>query len=121
VVAAKPEAEIWPVGWPPERPAREVLPALFEWLNVNIEDTAVARVAEAIGKRMEVPILFDHNALARFGIDREEVKVSLPRARTYYARALERALFQARLKSELRVDEAGKPLIWITTLKPASY
>jgi hypothetical protein len=27
-------------------------------------------------------------------------------------------LFQAGLKYSLRVDEGGKPLIWITTLKP---
>ena len=36
-----------------------------------------------------------------------------------YSQALRRVLSQAKLKYELRVDEADKPFLWITTIKPA--
>jgi hypothetical protein len=32
--------------------------------------------------------------------------------------ALRKLLFQAGLKFEVRLDEAGKPFLWITTVKP---
>jgi hypothetical protein len=118
VGTARPGRKVWPVGWPPEKKKRELLPAMFEFLSVNVENVTVAEVLRAVGKRLEVPILPDHNALARHGIEPERIKVSLPRSRTTYSLVLKKVLFQARLKSELRVDEAGKPLLWVTSIKP---
>jgi hypothetical protein len=48
------------------------------------------------------------------------VIVSHPRARTTYSIALRKILFQAEPTSELRVDEPGKPFLWVTTVKPIS-
>ena len=45
------------------------------------------------------------------------VKVSLPEAKTFYKKILDRVLGQAKLTMELRIDEAGKPFLWISTLK----
>ena len=36
-----------------------------------------------------------------------------------YSQVLGKVLMQARLKYELRVDEADKPFVWITSVKPA--
>ena len=118
VVRARPGTDIWPVGWAPQKPRREVLPALYEFLTVNIQGVTAAAVLEEIAKRLKVPYLMDHNALARHGIDPAKVHVSLPQSRTFYAKVLDRVLFQAGLKSELRIDEAGKPFLWITSIKP---
>ena len=118
VVEAKPKLEIWPIGWKPKKPRREVLPTMFEFLPVNIQGVSAQKALEAIAKRMKVPVLMDHNAMARHGIEPEKVIVSLPRSRTTYGIALRKILFQAGLKSELRVDEAGQPLLWISTVKP---
>ncbi len=38
--------------------------------------------------------------------------------RTTHNRLLGKVLSQAKLKYEVRVDEAGNPLLWVTTLKP---
>jgi hypothetical protein len=65
-----------------------------------------------------VPVLVDHNALARHGVDPSKVTVSHPPSRTTYSQVLPKILFQARLKSEVRVDEAGKPFLWVSTIKP---
>lgn len=118
VIEARPKLEVWPVGWQPDKPRPKVLPALFEFHRVNIQGVSAASALEAIGHRLNVPILYDHNALARYGIDPGQAIVSHPRSRTTYSLVLRKILFRARLKSELRVDEAGKPFLWVSSLKP---
>ncbi|MEX2560287.1 MAG: hypothetical protein WD403_10255 [Pirellulales bacterium] len=108
---------VWPVGWPPEVKPAELRPELFEFLNAEIDDVPLSETLKVIGERLDLPILFDHHALVREGIDIHEVKVSLPPRRTFYDKVLRTVLSQALLTSEMRVDEAGKPLLWVTTLK----
>ncbi len=117
ITDARKAPESWPVGWPPEKKPLEVLPKMFEFLSIAIKDTPLSEVVDALGKRLETPILLDHNALARHQIDPAAVKVTLPEGRTFYKKALDRLLYQAKLKCELRVDEAGRPLFWVSTLK----
>ncbi len=110
-------AESWPVGWPPQKPLRDTAPRLLEFLKVEIKDTPLAEALTAISTRLDLPLLFDHNGLARHKIDPAQVKVSLPAERMYYQRILDRLLNQAQLKSELRIDEAERPFLWISTLR----
>lgn len=117
IVPSRSDLEAWPVGWKPEKPDRELLPALYEFLNVRLDGVAVSKVLGALADRLKVPMLPDHNAMARYGVEPDKVFVTLPEGRTTHSLLLRKVLFQARLKSELRVDEAGKPFLWITTLK----
>jgi hypothetical protein len=118
VLPAKRDMEIWPAGWPPEKPLPLVIPAMYESLNANIQDVPVSTALDALSKRLKVPFLLDHNAMARHGIDPGKKKVNSPQSRITYNQLLRKILSQAGLKSEVRVDEAGKPLVWITTVKP---
>lgn len=119
VVEAQRGLEVWPVGWDREKKLwPKVLPELFELRNVNLDGVSAATALEAIGQRLKVPVLVDHNALARHGIDPAKQIVSHPRSRTNYSQVLRTILFQAGLKYELRVDEADKPFLWISTVKP---
>lgn len=113
-------AESWPVGWPSERPAREALPLLFEFLNVEIKGVPASTAIDAIAGRLKVPVLVDHTALARHEIDPAKVTVTLPTGKSTYSLILQKVLFQARLKFELRQDDANAPFLWITTIKPPS-
>jgi hypothetical protein len=108
-------SESWPVGWPPEKSPRETFPKLFDFLNVEIEDTPLDQALAAIGGRLEAPLLLDHNSLARQRIEPAQIKVSLPSKRTYYKQIIDRLLYQAKLTSEIRVDEAGSPFLWVST------
>lgn len=110
-------AESWPVGWPLQKAPREVAPELFEFLQVEIADRPLSESLDAVGSRLKIPMLMDHNSLARHRIDPETTRVTLPSRRTYYLQILDRLLNQAQLKNELRVDEAGTPFLWISTLK----
>lgn len=108
--------ESWPVGWPPELPAHKAAPELYEHLPAaEIADRPLSEAIEAIGSRLETPFLFDHNGMAREEIDPAAKKVTFKRReRVAYLRVLDNVLFQARLRSEVRLDEAGKPFLWIS-------
>lgn len=117
IVDSQAADQVWPVGWPNKAPPRETLPDLFKFLNVEVSDTPLAESMEAIRGRLGVPLLVDQNSLAKHKIDYATVKVTLPKTNTYYQSIIQRLLFQAKLKHELRVDEADRPFLWITTLK----
>jgi hypothetical protein len=108
--------EHWPVGWPRKGNPGETLPELFKFLNVEIASTPLTEALPAIGGRLKAPILIDHNSLAREGIELS-TKVDLPKTNTFYDRVLDRILFSAGLKYELRLDEAEKPFLWVTTIR----
>ncbi len=108
----------WPIGWPLQNSPLETYKALFDMLNVELDDIPLAEAVEAVQTRLKVPVLYDHNALVRFDIDPATFKVTLPAQRTAYDLLLRKALAKAQLRHELRLDEAGKPLIWITTQRP---
>ncbi len=109
--------ESWPIGWPPKKRPNEVLPKLFTFLPIEIVERPLLTAVEALQQRLEVPIVWDRNAIARHKIDLERVKVSIPATKTYYKKAFDRVLFQAKLKSELRLDESDAPFLWVTSIK----
>jgi hypothetical protein len=112
--------EAWPIGWKTKTGADKPLAELFEFLNVEIKETSVAEAIAAIQARVKAPFLFDTAALARHGIDPAAVQADVPEKRMTYSQILGKVLMQARLKYELRVDDADKPFLWITTVKPAA-
>jgi hypothetical protein len=107
----------WPVGWPPEVKPAELVPDLMETLNEIEIDETLAETLAAIGERLGAPILYDHVALARQGVDPYKAKVSLNGKQWWYGKIIDKIMFKAKLKGEWRVDEAGKPLLWVTTYK----
>ena len=117
IAAEREGVKPWPIGWEIKKSKQETLPGLLEFLNANLEGVPLTEVLDNLSERLDAPILMDHNAMARHGIDPAKVIVNLPQSRTTYASLLKRVLFQARMKSELRVDEAGSPLFWVTTIK----
>jgi hypothetical protein len=119
VVEVRGVIEVWPVGWPAAKPGQQGLPALFEFHNVNVQKVPASRALQAIAKLLKTPVLIDHRALSRHGIDPDKVLVSLPAGKTTYSLALRKLLGKAGMKFEVRYDEAGRPLLWITSLKPA--
>ena len=104
----------WPIGWEPDRPPGELAPSLFEYRNAEIEGYTLEETLAAIGPRVKVPMFLDHRALAAAQIDPAKIQVRLARTRSLYKRIIDRVLSQARLGSDVRVDEAGTPFLWIT-------
>ena len=108
--------DMWPIGWPPdEKDESKTIPKLFEFLDVDINGAAAGTAIDALQQRLKVPILWDYNNMVRQKIDLKK-PVKVPAGKSYYRKILDRVLFQTGLKAEVRVDDAGSPLIWITTL-----
>lgn len=109
--------ESWPVGWPPEEHEKNLAPKLYEFFTFEAPGNPVDEALAALGPKIELPFLFDHNGMAREKIDLHKSQVKMPEARSYYKRVLERVLFAAKMKCELRVDEAGTPFLWLAPLR----
>lgn len=116
ITDARGAEQSWPVGWPAEKAPRELVPDLFKFLNVEIHDTPLADALAAVQQRLNIPFLFDHNSLARHRIDPATRNVSLPKGNNYYKKIIDQML-APHLKSEIRVDEADQPFLWISTVK----
>lgn len=114
VTASSSADEFWPIGWPLEKKANEVAPDLFKFIPIDINNARLMDALGAIRSRLKIPMLFDHNGLARAEIELEEVRVTVPATKTFYKKAMTRVLAGAKLRGELRVDEQGKPFYWIT-------
>ena len=110
-------SESWPVGWASKKKAAQVLPKLMDFLTVEIQNQPLIDVLNALASRLDTPLLLDHNSLALHRIEPSQVLVTVPSGRTYYKRVLDRVLIQSMLKSEIRVDEAGKPFFWISSAR----
>ena len=50
--------------------------------------------------------------------DIDKIMADVPSKRMSYSQILGKVLLPARMKFELRADDAGQPFIWITSLKP---
>ena len=107
----------WPVGWPPEKNERDIAPKLFEFFTFEAPGNPLEQALAALATNLDMPLLYDHNGMAREQIDPAKVIIEFPEARSYYKKVLSRVLFQAKMKSELRVDEAGQPFLWVAPLK----
>ncbi len=109
--------ESWPIGWPIKGTPFSTAPKLFENVKVEIRDTSLSQAIEAIQPRVELPFLFDYNSMARHEVDTATKNVNFPSKRASYKRILDTVMFQAGLGTELRMDEAEKPFLWISTTK----
>ncbi len=118
IVEAQPDMQIWPIGWEPEKLTRDIKPEMYELRDVNVSGVPVTTVLEAVAKVLEMPFLLDHNAMARYGLEPDKVIAELRPSRSTYSITLRKVLFQARLKSELRLDDADRPFLWVTSVKP---
>ncbi len=117
IVEARPGLKIWPIGWKPEKHAKDIRPEMFRLRNVNVSGVSVLTALDAIAKRLDLPVLLDHNAVARFGLEPDKTIVQMTPSRLTFLSALRTILGQAGLKSELRLDEGDQPFLWVTSRK----
>jgi hypothetical protein len=108
----------WPVGWKSEKPDRDLVPDLFKFILIEIDETPLTEAAEAVQTRLAIPFLWDHYALESQSSDPAQIVVKLPAKKLHYGLILSKILSQAKLQKDVRVDEAGKPFLWISTQLP---
>ncbi len=118
VVSGRSKGENWPIGWSSVKGPGKLVPGLMTKEETQDVDVPLGPALKELEGRIKAPFVYDHNNIAIQRIDVEGTKVHMKAGKTFYGRVLGRVLSQAHLTSEVRVDDAGKPFIWITTPKP---
>ncbi len=108
------QRETWPVGWKSQASTSRLAPKLMETLNAEVDGFTLAEAMDSIAPRAGVPFYWDHATLRERKIDPKAIEVQFARKRTHLKRVVNSLLFQARLKGELKVDEAGRAFLWIS-------
>ncbi|MGC1274289.1 MAG: hypothetical protein WBC44_11330 [Planctomycetaceae bacterium] len=122
---------LWPVGWsvvepttdrdapvkdkdavPPSRV--QIAPTLFQLTEIGFASVPLAEALSTVETSSGVPVLLDRRGVAVAGIDLSKSRVKLPTRKTSWSLALKYATFPNRLEADLRRDEAGNPLVWVT-------
>ncbi|MEW4565134.1 hypothetical protein AB1K70_21595 [Bremerella sp. JC770] len=108
--------DAWPINQPLTRSPADTCPVLFQFIEVEINRTPLEKALGAIGPRLKTPLFFDHYKIAQDDID-TDVDVRFPKDKTFYKKILDHILYQALLSVDLKVDESGKPFLWVTSAK----
>ena len=85
-------------GWKSEKPDRDLLPDLFKFIHVEIDETPLAEAIEAIQERLEIPFLWDRYALESQASDPAQIVVKLPTKKLHYGLILSKILVAGKLQ-----------------------
>ncbi|MBW3542383.1 MAG: hypothetical protein KY476_19120, partial [Planctomycetes bacterium] len=113
----KKTADVWPVGWEPKHSLPQTAPGLFELLPVELDGLKLTDVLSAVEAKTDVAIRIDHYAIETWKIDLENITVSYPPRKTSWSLLLRGVTNPHKLTREIKIDERGRPFVWITTLK----
>lgn len=115
------ETDAWPVGWPldPSKPQGQLVPALFQMVPVELNEAPLPDVLVAAAEASETPIVIDHFAIERQGIDLSEIKITIANRKTAWGVLLRQITTPHKLGSRLLTDDTGRPFVLITTSKVA--
>jgi hypothetical protein len=109
-----PDMQYWPIGWEPDKSPGEIAPSLFQSRGAEIDGYSLEEALGAISPLIKIPMYFDRAVLKVHQIEPAKTQVKLARTKTTYKRVIDRILSQAHLASDIRVDEAGMPFLWMT-------
>lgn len=108
-------SNLWPIGWKPEQSFSEILPAYFRAIPLDVEDVEVNALVGAITDKLGMPYFSSASELASKNLDINSLKYTRKNARISPARLLTSVGDKFELGFDIRVDEAGKMFLWVTT------
>ena len=108
-------SNLWPIGWKPEQSFSEILPAYFRAIPLDVEDVEVNALVSAIADKLGIPYFSSASVLASKNLDIQSLKYTRKQDRISPARLLTSVGDKFELGFDIRVDEAGKMFLWITT------
>ncbi|MBI5759410.1 MAG: hypothetical protein HZA46_12900 [Planctomycetales bacterium] len=117
IVTLQEANDVWPVGWPLTKKGAETAPVMFKLLPIELDEIELQAVLESVADVAKIPVLMDHHAMQAQRIDPARVKVSHPRRHVSYNTMLKTVTGMTRLQHDIRIDESGRPLIWVSPIK----
>lgn len=116
VESLKTTDQLWPIGWDLKQTRAKTAPGLFQFVPVDLNEVKLLDVFAAIEATTKVPIHIDYHSLEKERVDIDEIVVSYPSKRTSWSLLLNGITVPNKLKRKLRIDEQGKPFVWVTPL-----
>ncbi|NIL98104.1 MAG: hypothetical protein GTO53_09900 [Planctomycetales bacterium] len=107
--------EHWPVGWPSSKAPGRLIPGLLQREQTQAIKVSLASAVQELAARIGVPVLWDHNSLARRRIEPQRRLVLIRLKKTHTAALLKEILRQVHMQYEVRLDESDQPFLWLTT------
>lgn len=108
---------VWPVGWPLKQPRQTSAPKLFSLQQMFLDDKSVLDVVGMASEAVGLPVLFDYPELDRIDQNWADLPVVYPPRQATWHTVLRDVLNKGKLTFDLWQDEAGRPFIYITSLK----
>lgn len=107
---------VWPVGWYRVFSPAETAPSLFEFHELHFADVNLESVLIGSTAVTRIPVLIDRVSLREKEIDLSEKDVDFPLKRISWAQAYDRMLSKVACRTEVLIDEAGKPFVFVSSL-----
>ncbi|HID23808.1 MAG TPA: hypothetical protein EYP14_15620 [Planctomycetaceae bacterium] len=109
----------WPIGWElPEDVSRlELARDFFKLRLLEYRDEPLPDLLRTVSAASGIPILVDTHQLRKEGIALSRLRVEFPRRQASWSLLLRAATTPHKLTRRLRLDEAGRLLVWITSLR----
>ena len=112
-------SNLWPIGWKPEQSFSEILPAYLRAIPLDVEDVEVDALVGVVSDRIQVAHFSAAYALTAKGLDINTLTYTRKDDRISPARLLTAVGDKLDLGFDVRVDEAGKVFLWVTTAEDA--
>ncbi len=110
-------SNVWPVGWPLKQPRQIAAPKLFALQQMFLDDKTVLDVLGMASEAAVLPVLFDYPELDRIDQNWADIPVVYPPRQATWHTVLRDVLNKGKLTFDLWQDEAGRPFLYITSLK----
>lgn len=110
---------LWPIGWKPEQSFSEILPTYLRAIPLDVEDVEVSTLVGAISEKIGITHFSSAYALTAKGLDINTLRYTRKDDRISPVRLLTAVGDKLELGFDVRVDEAGKMFLWVTTADDA--
>lgn len=112
---------VWPVGWSLDSAKLSrtaVAPKFYQLAAIEYSQTPFPEMLADVGKKAEVAVFTNEYLLKHKGVELDQLVVNSPLRQTIWPVFLKAITGPSRLTFELRVDEAGHPIVYLEPLIP---
>jgi hypothetical protein len=110
--------DVWPIGWDLKQQRAKTAPRFFKLVPVELDKVNLVDALDGIAAVTDVPIHLDHFDIEARGIDVDKIVISYPAKKTSWSLLLRSITTPYKLTRKFRVDEKGRPFVWVTPLVP---
>jgi hypothetical protein len=112
---------LWPLGWdvPEGTYPANIAPKLFQQTQVDLKDQKLLDVLEAIADRTGTPVRVDFASIASRDLDLDKILVGASGQHMTWSRLLTNITSPSLLTPQIRIDEAKRPFVWVTSVRNA--